>query len=202
MTTTPANPTKTKRLVAELNEQLTPINRTYHTGMPLRTVISVVVGFDLNAEPIQKALYGDNGQMHVEIGQDIFLNLSWHRMEASGNYEIVAYASSQYDDYREPYTRTMTAKERQKAKNLMNNKLLVPVGKTYYKGKAQGFGAVEEALVAAGLDYYEFQDRTMSSEVLADEGRLMGVDVGNGIGLSVSWYRMGSGNYEIVAYVS
>ena len=42
----------------------------------------------------EPAIYcGRNGQTLENVGQRTFLSLSWHKMDVTGRYEVVAYVS-------------------------------------------------------------------------------------------------------------
>ena len=194
-------PADIQALVKKINTELHPINLHRHTGMPMKEITGVLVGHDLDPEKVREHVHGDEGRINVQVGFDIWFSLSWTRME-SGNYEIVAYASSQHDDHRDPYTTVMDSSAKNKAKRKLTG-LLVPVNKTYYQGKAAAFGVVQDAIASCGLDWHEFEDRTVAGQVNAEDGRLHPpCNIGNGLYLAMSWHKMPSGRYEITSYVS
>lgn len=193
------SPADTKALTQRVNHDLSSINSERHTGMPMKEIAAVLVGHDLDPKPVQDHLHGDEGRLHVQVGPEIWLVLTWYRME-SGRYEIVAYATSSHDDHRDPYTTVMdAATKRKNAKKLTG--LLVPINKTYYQGKAAAFGCVQDAIAACGFDWHEFEDRTTGGKVNKDDDGVH-VAIGNGLYIKVSWYKMPSGRYEITSYVS
>lgn len=64
----------------------------YSNGVPITQIDAILTanGFS-ETEP---AIYcGRDGRSHEPVGEGVFLSLSWHKMEVSGRYEIVAYVS-------------------------------------------------------------------------------------------------------------
>jgi hypothetical protein len=195
------SPSETKALTVKINTELSHINLQRHTGMPVREITGVLVGHDLDAEKVRQHIQGDEGRLHVQVGSDIYFTMTWKRME-SGRYEIVSYVSSQHDDHRDPYTMVMDSTSKRKAKNKLNG-LLEPINKVYHPGKAHAFGMVQDAIAASGLNWHEFEDRTVAGQVNDNDGRLKPpCDIGNGLYLALAWHKMESGRYEITAYVS
>lgn len=193
-------PAETQALTKKVNEDLKPVNAHYHTGMPLRDITLVLTKHDLDPSQVQEHLHGDEGHLNVQVGPEIWLSLSWYRME-SGRYEIVANASSTHDEHRDPYTAIMDSSTKRKNTKKLNG-LLEPVNKTRYTGKGQAFGVVQDAIASCGFDWHEFEDATTAGKVNGNEGRVH-VDIGNGIFMTVTWYKMDvTGKYEIVAYAS
>ena len=178
-----------------LNQELAAVNG-YFRLFPLYKTVEIVNQFDLDASQIVQNFKGDKGRMNVALSDSMYLCMIWERME-SGSFEVIAYASSVYDDVRLPYTTVMTAKERKQAAQSVTNGLAkLP----QYSSKGAFFSAVEGLLSAAKLDYSELQD-VVGTGTAGDEGRLH-VSIGQNLYLVVSWYRMPSGSYEMVAYVS
>jgi hypothetical protein len=196
------SPAETKALTSKINTELQNINLQRHTGMPVKEITGVLVGHDLDANKVRDHIRGDEGHLHVQISDEIYFTMTWKRME-SGRYEIVSYVSSQHDDRRDPYTTVMDSASKRKAKNKLNG-LLEPINKTYHPGKAHAFGMIQDAIASCGLDWHEFEDRTVAGQVNGDDGRLHPpVSIGNGLFMAVTWHKMEpSGRYEITAYCS
>jgi hypothetical protein len=195
------SPAETKALTAKINTELQSVNLQRHIGMPLNDITGVLVRHDLDPSKVRDHVHGDEGRLHAQVSADIYFTMTWKRME-SGRYEIVSYVSSQHDDYRDPYTTTMDASTKRKAKNKLNG-LLMPINKTYHPGKAHAFGMIQDAIASCGLNWHEFEDRTVVGQVNDPDGRLHPpCDIGNGLYMAVSWHKMESNHYEITAYVS
>jgi hypothetical protein len=194
------SPAETQALTKKVNADLEPINAQKHTGMPLREITLVLTKHDLDPSKVQEHLHGDEGRLHVQVGPEMWLTMTWYRL-GSGRYEIVAYASSAHDDHRDPYTTVMDSTSKRKATKKLNG-LLEPVNKTRYTGKAQAFGVIQDAIASCGFDWHEFEDDTVAGKVNGNEGRKH-IAIGNGIFVTVTWYKMDvTGKYEIVAYAS
>lgn len=198
---TKLSPSQVQALTRKVNQELTSINAARHTGMPLKEITTVLADNGLDASKVQEHLHGDEGRLHVQVSDEIWLTLTWMRM-SSGRYEIVAYASSQHDDHRDPYTTVMDSTTKRKQRDKLN-KTLDPVNKTYYQGKGQAMGVIQDAIAACGFDWHAWEDATTAGHLPGDDGRLSHpVPIGNGIYMACSWHKMGSGRYEIVAYAS
>ena len=80
---------KTRRNRA--NNALHAISRTYHCGLPIAEIDSILTanGF----EATEPAIYcGAEGSSHEKIGPNSWLSFTWYKME-SGRYEITTYLS-------------------------------------------------------------------------------------------------------------
>jgi hypothetical protein len=74
------------------NNKLTAINREYHDGLPLAQINAILTkhGFSV----MEASIYcGRDGHTHEQVGLQTWLSLTWHKMEETGRYEIVAYLS-------------------------------------------------------------------------------------------------------------
>ena len=189
------SPAEVKATTQKVNKALLPYNLAYHPTLPFREISAILVENGL--DPASFQIDGDEGRLNAHVGQDVWLTMTWYRME-SGRYECVVYATSQYDDYREPYTTMMDTAERRKAKDKLN-KTLAAATRTYFKSKSVAFHQILTLIQQAGLDGNEFEDVTSSSATIPGSGRVT-ADIGNRLHVTVTWYRMDSGNYEIVAY--
>ncbi len=76
------------------------------------------------------------------------------------------------------------------------NEALYALPSVYYTTLGGGLSAIYDVLKQEGFEVPE-----VGYSLPKPEGRLH-VGIGDGIWLSVSWYRMESGNYEVVAYVN
>jgi hypothetical protein len=75
-----------------VNWLLTDLNSKYHDGIPVAAIDKVLTTCGLKAT--EPAIYcGRDGRSHEQVGESTWLALTWHKMEVSGRYEIVAYVS-------------------------------------------------------------------------------------------------------------
>jgi hypothetical protein len=65
---------------------------SYHNAIPNADIDNILsaTGFSQLAEGIY---CGRDGQVHEQVGPNTWLHLTWHKMEETGRYEIVAYVS-------------------------------------------------------------------------------------------------------------
>jgi len=64
----------------------------YHNALPLADIDAILEseGF----QPLEEAIYcGRDGRMRQQVGPKTWLAMSWHKMEETGRYEVVAYLS-------------------------------------------------------------------------------------------------------------
>lgn len=85
------------------------------------------------------------------------------------------------------------ARQRRQRLNKQANEALYKLGLTYHESIP--LATVDAILSAADLNPLE------AMILCGREGRIH-EDVGNGLWLSLSWFKMTSGRYEIVAYIS
>jgi hypothetical protein len=189
-------PESTQIVTKEVNVALEFVNGIF-PRIPLEKIVRFISAYNLDPSGIAEKLYGDNGRMHVQIATDIYFVMSWYRLE-SGSFEIVCYATSNYDDLRVPFTTVYGSNERNSRKRRLNaNMSNLP---TYFNGKGHAFACIEAHIKAAGFCNYEFQDLSLTAAT-GSEGRLT-ADISNNVFVTVTWYKMPSGNYEIIVYAS
>lgn len=191
-------PECTKEVTHDLNVALETVNGIYPL-IPSVRICELINAYNLSAENLVGQLHGDNGHMSVRVSQDIFFVMSWYRFVETGRFEIVAYATSNYDDYHTPFAAVYKSAEKTKRKHTLNQSLgNLP---QYFNGKGHAFACIEAAIKDAGFDYYDFQDATSGMFVGGAQGTIS-VSVSNNVFVTVSWYKMESGRYEIVSYAS
>ena len=192
------SPETIKVVTGELNVALEFCNGIYPT-IPLNKITKFVEGYNLDSSKIAEKLFGDNGRMHVHIGNEIYFVMTWHRYETTGNTEVVCYATSNYDDHRTPYTAQYTAAEKRQRLSRLNHTLRnLPA---YFNGKGHAFACIEAHIKDAGFDYYDFQDMVSMGSSLGDQGRIQ-AHIGHEVFMTATWYKMPSGRYEIIVYAS
>jgi hypothetical protein len=81
-----------RRARQQANEALAALGRTYHNGLPIAEIDQILTNAGLRE--MEDGIYcGDNGRTIEQVGDRTWLSLSWHRMEESRRFEIVAYVS-------------------------------------------------------------------------------------------------------------
>lgn len=190
-------PAKTKELCAALTVTLEQVNGIFQC-VPYALLTNVLNSFpEISAENV--VLAGDKGRLHVKVAEEIFLTFIWERYETTGNFEIIAYASSNHDDYREPFVAIYSTYERNTRRNRLNKKLSkLP---NYHRSKGHIVAAIIAAVTDAGFDYYDLEDSTGAGAMCGSCGTLT-VPISNNVFLTFTWYKMSLGDYELVAYAS
>jgi hypothetical protein len=75
-----------------VNNALYELGRVYHSGLPIMQIDEILTSNGFNAT--QPAIYcGREGRSNEQVGDRSFLSLSWHKMDQTGNYEVVAYVN-------------------------------------------------------------------------------------------------------------
>lgn len=200
--TTTFSPAELKALGQRFNSKLIALSAPFYENLPLQEVLAIV-----NSDPefvpavtffptLQRNVVGNSGQTTVQLAPEVWFHLSWYRFE-TGTFEINSYVTTEQDDYREPYTTVFKGNAKKRAKDAANGLLVSNTSNKYFDTKTAAHAVLVDALRSADLDVQEFVESALPN----DEGRLT-VSVGNDLFLNVTWYRMGSGRYEIVAYVS
>jgi hypothetical protein len=199
MTTSPAD---IKSLVQKVNNELEPITKKYSSQVPLADLSSVLTSNGLDPKAVQNGFqHNDEGRLHVEVGQGVYLTMTWYKFESTGRYEIVAYASSMHDDTKTP-AKPMNPIEKRKAVAAVNKDLHTLGQPPYPKALGVACKTVSDSLERNGFDAQEFDHAAAFNTAGKSTGRIH-VAIGNGMWLQFSFYRMEvTGNYEITAYVS
>lgn len=74
------------------NRQLHQLCLTYFDGLPLAQIDEILRLNDFTS--MEAAIYcGRDGHTNEQVGPKTWLSLSWHKMEVTGRYEVVAYVS-------------------------------------------------------------------------------------------------------------
>jgi hypothetical protein len=75
-----------------VNSELHRLGTKYHDSLPIQDINDILDAYDFReTEP---AIYcGRDGHSHEQVGDKTWLSLSWHKMEQTGRYEVVAYVS-------------------------------------------------------------------------------------------------------------
>lgn len=84
----------TKARLRRLNTNLTQLTRNAYFDSPCPNILARCieeVGF--NTDALDGIYTGADGRIHEDIGEGVFLTLTWHKMEVTGRFEVVAYAN-------------------------------------------------------------------------------------------------------------
>lgn len=79
----------------KVNNELAQLNDRYHKRIPTDRIALILNknGFDPYWIETQR-YWGDQGRIHIQVGSNSYLTLTWHRfVETTLNYEIVVYVS-------------------------------------------------------------------------------------------------------------
>jgi hypothetical protein len=75
-----------------VNKELSNLCAKYHDGLPIQQIDDILDAYDF--KETEPAIYcGRDGRSNEKVGDRTWLALSWHKMEESGRYEVVAYVS-------------------------------------------------------------------------------------------------------------
>ncbi len=86
--------TTEKRRRNQVNRELATLcgNGNYFDGLPLNRIDETLTLHGFNQ--MESAIYcGRDGRSNEQVGDRTWLSLSWHKMEVTGRYEVVAYVS-------------------------------------------------------------------------------------------------------------
>jgi hypothetical protein len=64
----------------------------YHPFIPNSDIDAILTSAGF--KPLEEGIYcGREGRVTEQVGENTWLSMTWYKMEATGNYEIVAYVS-------------------------------------------------------------------------------------------------------------
>ncbi len=90
MTTTSEIRTALRKLNIALAKM---VRNTYFDGIPVGEISNLVEQHGFNPEGLEGIYCGRDGRSSASLGFGKFIHMTWHKMEATGRYEIVAYAN-------------------------------------------------------------------------------------------------------------
>jgi len=77
---------------AFVNEELHWLGQSYHDGLPISQINHILVEAGFN--PLEEAIYcGRDGRSDEQVGNYSWFHMTWHKMETTGRYEVVAYVN-------------------------------------------------------------------------------------------------------------
>jgi hypothetical protein len=77
---------------SRVNADLFTLCGTYHDFLPITQIDAILkqYGFD----EMEPGIYcGRDGRVNERVAERSYLSLSWHKLEVTGRYEVVAYVS-------------------------------------------------------------------------------------------------------------
>ena len=74
------------------NIELYELGTVYHNSLPIQKLDCILEKWGFR--PTEPAIYcGRDGQALEQVGDRTWLSFTWHKMELTGRYEVVAYLS-------------------------------------------------------------------------------------------------------------
>jgi hypothetical protein len=77
----------------QANDDLAALCRKYHANLPIQEIKAILVKHGFNGEAMDGIYTGRDGKMHEQCGPRTWVAMTWHKLERSGLWEIVAYVS-------------------------------------------------------------------------------------------------------------
>jgi len=75
------------------NKALDALCRGYHKSIPLTEIKEILSANGFNDEAVDGIYTGREGRSHEQVGPKTWMMMTWHKMEESGTWEVVAYLS-------------------------------------------------------------------------------------------------------------
>ena len=76
----------------QANREFDALGKTYHGSIPLTRIDEILTANGFRT--LEEGIYcGRDGQVNEQVGDRTYFSLSWHKMDESGRYEIVARVS-------------------------------------------------------------------------------------------------------------
>ena len=76
-----------------VNKVLADMSKEYHVGLPVREISELLNKHGFDGSAMDGIYTGHDGKIHEKVGERSWISMTWHKMEESGRYEIVAYVS-------------------------------------------------------------------------------------------------------------
>ncbi len=87
--------TATRKAMKQANKALYELGQTYHDGLPISTIDAILTSNGFNV--MEAGIYcGRDGRVNEPVSEGVsrvWLAMTWHKMEVTGRYEVVAYLS-------------------------------------------------------------------------------------------------------------
>jgi len=164
----------------------------YFQEIPHGDIAAILRKHGFDPEAVPKSYAGNEGRINEQVGDDTWLVLTWYRME-SGRFEVVTYLHGTKD---EATTKVMGPVETERARRGQASKDLVALTHNTYFSYIP-LDKIEEILDRRGFDSSGLGSRPYHTP----EGRDK-IQVGHKTWLVLTWYKMPSGKYEVVMYLS
>ena len=75
------------------NKALDILCRKYHQSLPLTEIKEILSANGFNADAVDGIYTGREGKSHEQVGPKTWMMMTWHKMEETGTWEVVAYLS-------------------------------------------------------------------------------------------------------------
>ena len=86
------NTCEEKKARAAANRHLAKLGGQYHPAIPNGAIDDVLTGYGFRE--MESGIYcGRDGRVSEQVGDRTWLTMTWHKMEETGRFEIVAYLS-------------------------------------------------------------------------------------------------------------
>lgn len=187
-------PTQIRAALKTINVELDRLTfNRYHSTLPLVAIDTIVTkaGFP-SPNGWSHPIGGREGRSTVQLNDkpSVFLHLNWYQM-GSGNYEVVAYANTD-EDLPLP---AMSPADKKKAMKKANDALAGDIAKKYHN-------SIPLQNISDILEVSGFDTSKLGNGIFVGQSGRVHEPVGYGVYLTMTWYKMDSGRYEIVAYLS
>jgi len=77
----------------QANKALDILCRAYHQCIPLTEIKDILKSNGFDGDGIDGIYTGREGRSHEQVGPKSWIMMTWHKMEESGKWEVVAYLS-------------------------------------------------------------------------------------------------------------
>lgn len=75
------------------NKEIIELCRSYQDGIPVGAIRDILTMHGFNGEAMDGIYTGYDGKIHEQVGPKTWISMTWHKLENTGKYEIVAYLS-------------------------------------------------------------------------------------------------------------
>lgn len=86
-------PKSEKSRQGKANKALDTLCKKYYKSLPLDEIKKILKENEFNEDAVDGIYTGREGKSHEQVGPKSWLTMTWHKMEESGNWEVVAYIS-------------------------------------------------------------------------------------------------------------
>ena len=87
-----SNVTTEAKAAKNVNNRLHELGLTYHEGLPLDTIATLLSAHGFRGEAMDGIYTGTEGRMSDQVSAKRWIHMTWYKMP-SGRFEIVAYVN-------------------------------------------------------------------------------------------------------------